>query len=230
MRAFVTRLLLFYGLTIGVVFAAPLHQVKGGKTTIYLSDDMVSALTDCRLERVKPAELKPDLRRIGLKIVGGALDSTTLSGEVAHNGGIAIVCWGMGTESVVEMQNFLFDTLQETPQITALVTVDDGETERIPVLLPGGELDVDVSGEGNQVRIRKIQLMLTGEAVAILENLLVIPKGNILGSAWSRIALRGPDKPGNSEGKTNGNVDKNLEEGEDKDDDNDDDEEGSGDD
>ena len=121
MRLFVTRLLLAYGLTVGLAFAGPLLQIQGGFTTIYLSDDMLTALTDCRLERVMPSVVMPDQRRVKMRVVGGALDSDSLGGEAAHNGGITIVCWGMGTESVVTMQNFLLDSLQETPEITALV-------------------------------------------------------------------------------------------------------------
>ena len=194
MRSFVTRFLLAYGLTVGIAFAGPLLQVKGGNTTIYLSDDMLTALTDCRLERVKPSVLLPDQRRIKMRIVGGALDADNLGGEAAHNGGITIVCWGMGTESVVTMQNFLLDSLQETPEITALVAVDGGETERIPVLLPSGDIDVDVNGGGNQIRIKKVQLNFTEEAAAILDDLFILPDDNLLGSAWSRIQLRQPHK------------------------------------
>jgi hypothetical protein len=194
MRLFVTRFLLAYGLTVGIAFAGPLLQVKGGNTTIYLSDDMLTALTDCRLERVKPSVLLPDQRRIKMRIVGGALDADNLDGEATHNGGMTIVCWGMGTESVVTMQNFMLDSLQETAEITALVAVDGGETGRIPVLLPSGELDVDVKGGGNQIRVKKVQLTFTEEAAAILDDLFVLPEDNLLGSAWSRIQLREPDR------------------------------------
>lgn len=215
MRVFITRLLLVYGLVAGVAFAAPLHQVKGGKTTIHLSDGMLEALTDCRLERVKPAVLKPDQRQISMNIVGGALDGETLAGEVNHNGGIGIVCWGMGTESTVVMQNFLLDSLPEvpeespeatpeetpehTPRITALVSVDGGETRRIPVLVPAGELDVDMNGGGNQVRVRKVKLFLTPQAAEILGQLLAVPGNNVLGSAWSRIQLRTDNRPDDRE-------------------------------
>jgi hypothetical protein len=101
---------------------------------------------------------------------------------------------GQYSRGLGAVQNFLLDSLQETPEITALIAVDGGETERIPLLLPNGELDVDVNGGGNQVRVKKVELTFTEEAAAILDNLFVLPEDSLLGSAWSRVQLRQPHR------------------------------------
>ena len=215
--------------------AAPAVQIQGGQTSLVLSEDSLEALVSCQVDRIRPAVVKPGGDRLRFRIGSGALDLGSTLGEIEHRGGLLLQC--DGGENVVGLQNFRIDhQLAETDtdtdtdtaveselQLTALVSVNGNLTERIPVFTPLDE-NLDISVDGNVLRIRDVSLGFTEEVIALLlEQLgLSVPADVAIASSYTRVILR----PGQADSGEDGEKGNNgLAKGKDKEKSSDDDEE-----
>ncbi|MEP5567046.1 MAG: hypothetical protein ABJN62_04365 [Halioglobus sp.] len=200
---------------------APTVQIKGGQTSIGLSEELLSEwdVDGCEISGVKPGVIKPGVERIRFPVSGGALDLEFLEGEVEHRGGINIYC--ATYEDQVTLENFRIDAIQDEegeirPMITALASLNDSALKRIDFAAPGGE-EFEVLAHGNTVQLRKVSLFLAEGAREILGMALGLdlPANLLVGVANSRINIRktqGNDdnQPGNGLAK---GKDKNKNEG-----------------
>jgi hypothetical protein len=212
-------------------YAAPTAQIQGGQTSLVLSEDSLQALVSCQVDRIKPAVVKPGGDRLRFSIGSGALDLDSTLGEIEHRGGVLLQC--DGGANVVGLQNFRIDhQLAETDtdpagvselRVTGLVSVNGSLTERIPVFTPLDE-NVDISVNGNVLRIRDVSLGFTEEVIALLlEQLgLSVPADVTIARSYTRLVLR----PGQADSGADGEKGNNgLAKGKDKDKSQDDDEE-----
>ena len=128
MRVLISCLILAFGTVAGLASASPLWQVKGGQTSIEFSETFASALSNCDLDRIKPAVYKAGDARVRTRVVGGAVDTATVSGEAFHAGGFTVSCPAMGDGPSLSLQSLIIDLPPETdsPVITGLVTVSGG--------------------------------------------------------------------------------------------------------
>jgi len=201
MRRFLASVLFVTAFMAGAVSASPLQQIKGGVTTLEVSDAMAEALADSQLDRIKPAGMRPGEQLMRFGVSSGVLDPDTLVGEISHKGGIALSCPALGTDTVLEMQNFVVDLLGETPVVTGVVNVDDEVLGRLPLFIPGGD-EFEVLQVGGFIKLRKADLTLTEEAAALLLDTCAIDFGTeaIVGRTWTKAQLR-DDSPGKGNGK-----------------------------
>jgi len=179
----------------GAVSASPLQQIKGGLTTMELSDDMVAALADSQLDRIKPAGIRPDEHLMRFGVSSGVLNRDTLVGEISHKGGFVLSCPALGTDTVLEVQNFVVDLLGETPVVTGVVNVDDVVLGRLPLFIPGGD-EFEVEQVGGYIKLRKADLTLTEDAAALLLDTCAIDFGTeaIVARTWTKAQLRDDSK------------------------------------
>jgi hypothetical protein len=209
MKVLLQAVTMSLGLVAASALAAPTAQVKGGHTSIGLSDDILNALMEshCELVRIKPANIKPGGERLRLPISGGAFDLGFLEGEIDHRGGISIYCVDPeGIESSVSLENFRIDAIPDEveevkPMITALASVNDSIVARIDFLEPGGD-EFEVVTNGGTIQLRKATLTLTTAAKEFLLTGLGIEfmAGMVIGESSSRILVRkekSDDHPGN---------------------------------
>ena len=175
-------------------WSAPTVQVKSGQTIFILQDQVAEALEVCDLQRVKPAVVKPQDNQVRLAITGGVLDQETLSGEVNHSGGLSLSCFG--GISTVSLQNFRLDAAGDAWQISAVVAIDGDMQQRMPVLMPVGEPDLQLSSSG-LVRLRNLEVTLSQDIVDVLLGELGLAAGttDVIGVVSSRVKLRSADKP-----------------------------------
>ena len=224
-----------------LAIAAPTVQIKGGRTSIGLSGEMLDTLVSagCELERVKPASVKPGGDRVRFPVGGGALDLEALLGEVEHRGGLTLSCpdaLDPNDIRVVTLENLRIEALDpnnvqdpnDVTVVTALASVENDIFDRIELLLPG-ESGIEVSGNGGMLRLRGTGLTFAPEALDFLGNYLGVELSPelVVGDAASQVNVRtekpaAADKPGNgsSKGKAKGkDKDKNKDDDDDDDDD-----------
>jgi len=215
MRRFLTSVLFVTTFMAGAVSASPLQQIKGGVTTVELSEAMTEALADSQLDRIKPAGIRPGEQLMRFGVSSGVLDPDTLVGEISHKGGVALSCPALGTDTVLEMQNFVVDLLGEAPVVTGVVNVDDVVLGRLPLFIPGGE-EFEVEEVGGFLKLRKADLTLTEDAAALLLDTCAIDFGTeeVVGRTWTKVQLR-DDSPGKGKGKDKDGDDEEEEEVED---------------
>ncbi len=193
MRILAAGLLVSSWILAGAVWAGPIVQVKGGQTTLTLSDEFVDLLDGCEIRRIKPTVVKPGGELLRFTVAGGVIDFDGMVGELDHKGGISISCYGGSTE--VSLRNFTVDTMGDTPVITAMAAVDGSLQERLSLFVPTGEPEVTLSN-WNRLKLGKVELLLAEEAAMFLNTHLGIPtplEGPI-GEADSKINLRLDDK------------------------------------
>jgi len=215
MRRFLTSVLFVTTFMAGAVSASPLQQIKGGVTTVELSEAMTEALADSQLDRIKPAGIRPGEQLMRFGVSSGVLDPDTLVGEISHKGGVALSCPALGTDTVLEMQNFVVDLLGEAPVVTGVVNVDDVVLGRLPLFIPGGD-EFEVEEVGGFLKLRKADLTLTEDAAALLLDTCAIDFGTeeVVGRTWTKVQLR-DDSPGKGKGKDKDGDDEEEEEVED---------------
>jgi hypothetical protein len=112
------------------VQAAPTVRLFGGLTSVELSADLVGALGTLNLS---PGAIEPGALREGVvrfPISGGGIDQANLSGDIFHVGGLSLTS---ADGTIVELFNFMIDTLGEQPVLTGLVAVNDDLVGRIPL-------------------------------------------------------------------------------------------------
>ena len=227
MKAILRIFLMSAGLLALAAQGAPTVQIKGGHTSIGVSEDFLLQLDGCDVTRVKPGVVKPGVERMRFPVSGGALDLEYLEGEVDHRGGINIDCAAIVGQVTIE--NLRIDAIQDEedeirPMITALVSIDDSVIGRIDFAAPGGA-EFEVLTQGNVVQLRKASLSLAEEAREFLKIVLDLdlPENLLVGEANSRINIKtakDDDHPGNGFAKG-----KNKGEDSDQEDDEDDEEE-----
>ena len=218
-------LLISAGLFAFAAQGAPTVQIKGGQTSIGISEEMLLELDGCEINRVKPGVIKPGVERIRFPVSGGALDLEFLEGEVEHRGGINIYC--ATVEDQVTLENFRIDAIKDEedevrPMITALASLNDSVIGRIDLAAPGGD-EFEVLTNGNTVQLRKVSLRLAEQAREFLKIALDLdlPENLLVGEANSRINVRtakggDDDHPGNGLAKGK-DKDKNESDEEDED-------------
>ena len=98
--------------SIAGAWAAPTVQVKGGETHLLFSADVSDelAFSGMESEAVEPASLRPDSRKLRLRVQGGVLDLDTLAGEINHGGGVRLM--SIDGERL-SLQGFRIDTMGE---------------------------------------------------------------------------------------------------------------------
>ena len=193
-------------LTASSTFAGPVAQIKGGLTTIILSEDIQALLASCEVERIKPAVQRPDGSRWRFWVTGGVLDLETYVGELEHGGGMQISCGDQpgGTASI---QNLRAEYINEVLVLTGVVVVGDEPLQRVPLFAPGGDAIETSVSNGGTIRLAGIELRLTQAAADFLNALLatdVFTAETVIGEAISRIKVL-PSATGNrGKGKDKG--------------------------
>ena len=226
MKALSQILVLTAGMLAFTAQGAPTVQIKGGHTSIGLSEDLLNQLDGCEITRVKPGNIKPGLERMRFPVSGGALDLEYLEGEIDHRGGINIECGEVVDQVTIE--NFRIDAIKDEedeirPMITALVSLNDSVIARMDFAAPGGN-EFEVLTHGNTVQLRNASLSLAEETEGFLETILELdlPDNLLVGEANSRINVRlakgDDDHPGNGLAKGK-DKDKDKDKDEDEDDD-----------
>ena len=220
MKGILSGLALLVSLVSILVMAAPTVQVKGGRTSVALSGEVLDALfsAGCELDRVKPAVVKPGSERLRFPVAGGALDLGALLGEVEHKGGVKLSCpdaLDPNDIAAVTLENLRIEALDpnnvqdpnEVTVITALASVDNNLFDRIDFLMPG-EGGIEVSGNGGKLKLKGVGLTLAPEAADFLNSQLgtELSAELVVGDAVSQVNIRKDeeekeDKPGNSSGK-----------------------------
>ena len=175
----------------GSVWASPTLQVKGGQSTLAFSDDFLAALEPCDIASIKPGVTKQQGTQMRFPLAGGAIDLETGRGIVAHNGGLAISCFE--GSNVVSLSNFTLNTTGVTPAITAIAVGDGNLLDQILAFVPGEEHLIEISANGKNVYLRKVDLLLTGEAAGLLNTELgttLFFEGQLIGEVKTRMKLR----------------------------------------
>ncbi|MEP4147254.1 MAG: hypothetical protein ABJL54_08525 [Halioglobus sp.] len=224
-------LVLSAGLLAFAAQGAPTVQIKGGHTSIGISEDLLSQLEGCDITRVKPGNIKPGVERMRFPVSGGALDLGYLEGEIDHRGGINIECATVVDQ--VRIENFRIDAIPDEedeirPMITALVSLNDSIMGRMDFAVPAGD-GFEVITHGNTVQLRKASLSLAEATRSFLNTILELglPENLLVGEANSRINIRSAkgddDHPGNGlakgKNKGSGEYEYEYEDEEDEDDD-----------
>lgn len=242
MKRILSGLAVFVSLTSILVVAAPTVQVKGGRTSVELSGEVLDALVSagCELDRVKPAVIKPGSERIRFPVAGGALDLGAALGEVEHRGGFTLSCSDAvdpNDINVVTLENLRIEALDpnniqdpnDVTSITALASVENNLFDRIEFLVPG-EGGIEVSGNGGKLKLKGYGLTLAPEAAEFLSSTLGIELSSdlVVGDAASQVNIRKEkaeteDEPEESSSKGKGKG-KDKEKNKNKDDDDDEDE------
>jgi hypothetical protein len=110
--------------------ASPTVIFDGSRTTVVLSNELVSALTTLR---VTPSGVFPGLLRQGIAafpIAKGELDLANAKAEVLHSGGLRLST----TDTSVELTQFIIDTTSSAGAVlTGLVKVGGNIVGRIPL-------------------------------------------------------------------------------------------------
>ena len=122
-KIFILALLLFAV----KVSAAPSFSYKGGRTSVTLSSEFVSALEtlEIGLGRIKPTRIKSGVARFPANF--SEVDLEDSSAEIFHTGGLTL----SSDTTVVELSNFIIDT--DEGVLTGLVKVDNSIVDRIPL-------------------------------------------------------------------------------------------------
>ena len=174
-------------------WAAPTVQVKGGETHLLFSAQVSDELAFSGVESdaVEPASLRPDSRKLRLRVQDGVLDLDTLRGEINHRGGVRLM--SVDGERL-SLQGFRINALGESPMISAIATVSGSILTRIDMfeLQENGTSEVDLNDRGTKLRIRNMDILLTADGARYLEEYfgISIDAGTIVGTANARIKLR----------------------------------------
>ena len=120
-KIFVLTLLLFAL----KVSAAPTYSYKGGRTSVTLSSEFVTALEtlEISLGRIKPARIRAGVARFPANF--SEVDLADASAEIFHTGGLTL----SSDTTVVELSNFIIDT--DEGVLTGSVKVDNSIVDRI---------------------------------------------------------------------------------------------------
>ena len=192
-----------------LALAAPTVQIKGGRTSVDLSDEMLNAMAGagCEIERVKPANVSHGGERVRFPVGGGALDTGALLGEIEHKGGIAVSCPDAvdpNDMNVVTLENLRIEALDpnavadpnDPTVVTALAAVDENVFDRIEFLVPG-DSGVEVMHKGGSIKLQGVGLQLAPEAAEFLnENLGTgLAEGMHVGDSSSQLNLRKEKSP-----------------------------------
>jgi hypothetical protein len=173
-------------------FARPTRDIRSGTTAVRLNSVVLSALT---ANGITPSVL-PDTRLVGgvatFPATGGAVDLGAVELEVSHTGGLRFV---RGTTSVV-LSDFVITTLEETPVLTGLVTVNGSLVDdRVPLFTLGlprltPPLRPNVAG---RLTIGNVQVRLSAAAATTLNQLFntaVFSPNLQLGTATVSVVVR----------------------------------------
>jgi hypothetical protein len=174
-------------------WAAPTVQVKGGETHLLFSADASDQLAfrGVESEAVEPASVRPDSRKLRLRVQGGLIDLETVSGEINHVGGVRVM--SVDGEKL-SLQGFRIDTMGESSVISAIATVNGSILERIEMfeLQRNETSEVDLNERGSKLRIRNLDIVLTVGGVRYLNQYFgtAFEAGTIVGTANAKIKLR----------------------------------------
>ena len=174
-------------------WAAPAVQVKGGETHLLfstqVSDELAFSVVES--EAVEPASLRPDSRKLKLRVQGGLLDLDTLKGEINHRGGVRLM--SVDGERL-SLQDFRINAMGESPMISAIATVSGSILTRIDMfeLQENETSEVDLNDRGTKLRIRNMDILLTIDGARYLKEYFgtSFEAGTIVGTANARIKLR----------------------------------------
>jgi hypothetical protein len=112
-----------------ILAAASQLSFFGGTTNVTFSSAFTGALTTLQLT---PGGIHPTRIRNGranFPITDGTVESTSLKGEIVHNGGLTLT----KGSTKVKLQSFIIDTTGTAPKLTGLVSVNGNVVGRIPL-------------------------------------------------------------------------------------------------
>lgn len=173
-------------LSISTAWASPTAQLGGGRTTVNLNPDFVAALVSLG---VTPSPITPgtlNLKRgtISYPIPGGVIDTSSLKGDIYHNGGLGLEVPG----TKVSLLNFIISTT-DTPVLTGVAAVNNDVVDRIPLFdLDLSAASVDVTRWG-VLKIDNVGVTLTAPAADTLNavfNVSAFYQGFPIGTAYLR--------------------------------------------
>jgi hypothetical protein len=154
-------------LLVGGAFAAPTAQIVSGLTTVDLSPEFLEAINSLNItpSAVAPATVNLQGGQARFPVSGGAIDLSNLSGDIFHNGGLALEVTG----TKASLLNFIIDLTGESPVLTGLVAVNDDIVDRIDLFnLQWPQMPQE--SENGTVVISDIDLTLTQTAADTLNN------------------------------------------------------------
>jgi hypothetical protein len=144
-------------LSTSLAFAAPTASIASGTTTVRLNDVFISALrsANIRLSKVEESKLQGSI--ITFPVIEGVLDLANARGEVEHSGGFRLST----PTTTIRLANFILDTQNFTPTISAEAVINDSVVGRIPlfdVALPAITLPIKsartITIQGAVLRLR----------------------------------------------------------------------------
>jgi hypothetical protein len=143
------------------------ETIDGGRTTVTLASDFVSALGILGVTpgTVGPTELYNG--RVNFPVTGGAIDLDTAVSQILHSGGLTLTAG----QTKVTLQSFIIDTTG-APVITGLVSVNGKLLGRLPIFdlaLPGG-ITLPLDPHHGRIIIRGVGVTLDSTAAGALNS------------------------------------------------------------
>ncbi|MDX1930988.1 MAG: hypothetical protein SFU56_00130 [Capsulimonadales bacterium] len=158
--------------------AAPTQIIRFGETVVRLDAGFLGALNTLGVapSNIQPGRLAVDRRGnvfAGFPVTTGAIDLGTGKAEISHVGGLSLTAGS----TVVELTDFDIDSLQPSPVLTGLVTVNGNLVGRLPLfsLMSKSPVNLPVSlNNGFVLQVSGIKLALTSEAAGALNSVFGI--------------------------------------------------------
>jgi hypothetical protein len=151
----------------GSAMAGPTAYLKGGKTTVQLSEEFVGALGALGVTptAIKNGKLNLKKGEVSFRIPAGAIDVETLAGDIFHSGGL-----GLGVPGVqVSLLNFIISTTDDQV-LTGLAAVNGDVVDRIPLFNLTLSPDAVDTSSGNKLMVGPVAVTLTAVAAATLND------------------------------------------------------------
>jgi hypothetical protein len=160
------------------------YDVEGGRTTVTLSSDLLTALSDLKVTpgTAIPTQLADG--KVNFPITSGVIDLETAKIQLLHSGGLTFTAGNDG----VEIGNFVIDTTGAIPQITGTVAANGkllGRIALFQLVLPNG-IRIPLSPSDGGLKLSGVKVELTAGAAAVLNAVFHVTafKGNfVIGTA-----------------------------------------------
>ncbi len=104
-------------------------RISSGSTSILITSEFSQTLGGVGIGTLLASPTRQRRGLIRIPISGGQLDTTTLKGEIMHEGGIRF----SDGRSAVDLLNFIIVLADSTPTVTGLVRINNAVVGRIPL-------------------------------------------------------------------------------------------------
>ena len=145
--------------------AQPTRSIGNGVTTLRLSSTFSTLLRDEGIQ-IRPFEESTTVRGTTLfPINEGVIDFANASGEIEHAGGQRLV----SSDTAVRLINYIIDSTQPTPTLTAALVVNDKFVGRAPLFdVKFSNLSTPLQARRGTLRFTNVTLTLRSEGALAL--------------------------------------------------------------